>query len=136
MVLYYHNSNAILAELINSRNKQELIRTTRVLHAYLSDRDLTPQYQMMDNECPCSLKTFLLESSVKFQLVPPYLHQTNAAERVRCSLVYKVIVRIILNILSYFLQLDVHCFRYIGGRIYDTGKVHMNINEDCVEHFF
>ena len=25
---------------------------------------------------------FLLESSVKFQLVPPYLHRTNASERV------------------------------------------------------
>ena len=26
-------------------------------------------------------KTFLREASVKFQLVPPYLHRTNAAER-------------------------------------------------------
>ena len=36
---------------------------------------------MLDNECPGGLKTFLRESSVKFQLVPPYLHCTNAAER-------------------------------------------------------
>ena len=50
-------------------------------HAYLSDRGLTPQYQMLDNECPGGLKTFLREASVKFQLVPPYLHCTNAAER-------------------------------------------------------
>ena len=35
----------------------------------------------MDNECPGSLKTFLREASVKFQLVPPYLHHTNATER-------------------------------------------------------
>ena len=36
---------------------------------------------MLDNECPGGLKTFLREASVKFQLVPPYLHHTNAAER-------------------------------------------------------
>ena len=36
---------------------------------------------MLDNECPGSLKTFLHEASVKFQLVPPYLHRTNAAEQ-------------------------------------------------------
>ena len=81
MVLYDHDSNAILAEPLNSRNERELIRAARVLHAYLSDRGLTPQYQMLDNECPGGLKTFLRESSVKFQLVPPYLHRTNATER-------------------------------------------------------
>ena len=36
---------------------------------------------MLDNECPGGLKTFLRAKSVKFQLVPPYLHHTNAAER-------------------------------------------------------
>ena len=36
---------------------------------------------MLDNECPGGLKTFLLATSVKFQLVPQYLHRTNAAER-------------------------------------------------------
>ena len=36
---------------------------------------------MLDNECLGGLKTFLREASVKFQLVPPYLHRTNAAEQ-------------------------------------------------------
>ena len=36
---------------------------------------------MLDNEFPGSLKTFLCDSSVKFQLVLPYLHRTNTAER-------------------------------------------------------
>ena len=30
---------------------------------------------------PRGLKTFIRATSVKFQLVPPYLHRTNAAER-------------------------------------------------------
>ena len=81
MVLYDHDSNAILAEPLASRNERELIRATRGLHAYLSDRSLTPQYQMLDNECPVGLKTFLRKASFKFQLVPSYLHCTNAAER-------------------------------------------------------
>ena len=71
MVLYEHDSNTILAEPLTSRNEREIILATRVLHAYLFDRGLTPQYQMMDNECPGGLKKFLRKASVKFQLVPP-----------------------------------------------------------------
>ena len=36
---------------------------------------------MLDNECPGGLKTFLRKASVKFQLVPQYLHRTNTAEQ-------------------------------------------------------
>ena len=36
---------------------------------------------MLDNEFPGGLKQFLRDSSVDFQLVPPHLHRTNAAER-------------------------------------------------------
>ena len=79
MVLYDHNINAVLAEPLTYRNERKLIRATRVLNAYLSNLCLT-QYQMLDNECPGGLKTFLHNSSVKFQLVPPYLHFTNTAE--------------------------------------------------------
>ena len=52
MVLYDHDSHSILAEPLTSRNKRDLIRATRILHTYLSDRGLTPQYGMLDNECP------------------------------------------------------------------------------------
>ena len=70
MVLYNHDSNTILADPLTSRNERKLVRATCVLHAYLSDCSFTPKYQMLDNECPYGLKTFLRESSVKFQLVP------------------------------------------------------------------
>ena len=42
MVLYDHDSKAILANPLASRNERKLIQVTRVLHAYLSDRVLTP----------------------------------------------------------------------------------------------
>ena len=35
---------------------------------------------MLNNECPGRIKQFLRNSSVNFQLVPPHLHRTNAAE--------------------------------------------------------
>ena len=82
MILYDHDSNVILAEPLTSHNKSELIRATRVIHTYLSDHVIVPQYQMLDNECPGCLKNFLCDSRVRFQLVPPYLHRTNAAGRV------------------------------------------------------
>ena len=81
MILYNHDSNSILAEPLTSLSKHELIQSTCVLHSYLSDRGLTPQYQMIDNECPGGLTQFLRNSSVKLQLVPLHLHRTNAAER-------------------------------------------------------
>ena len=36
---------------------------------------------MLDNECPGGPKTFLRDASVRFKIVPPYLHHTNATER-------------------------------------------------------
>ena len=81
VVLYDHDINAILAKPLTSRSERELVQVTRVLHAYLSDRGLNPQYQMLDNEFPRDLKTFLRNASVRFQLLPPYLHHINAAER-------------------------------------------------------
>ena len=81
MDLYNHDRNALLAEPLTSPRERELIRATRVLHSYLSARGLTPQDQMIDNECPGSLKQFLHNSSVNFQLVTPHLHRTNTVER-------------------------------------------------------
>ena len=81
MLLYDHESNAILAEPLTSCSERKLIQATRILHSYLSARSLTPQYQMLDNECPGGLKQFLRDSSVDFQLVPLHLHHTNATER-------------------------------------------------------
>ena len=80
VVLYDHNSNAIPTEPLTSYSERKLIRAPCVLHSYISNCGLTPQYQMLDNECPGGLKQFMRDSSVKFQLFPPHLHCTDAAE--------------------------------------------------------
>ena len=36
---------------------------------------------MLENECPGKLKQYFTANKVHFQLMPPHLHRTNAAER-------------------------------------------------------
>ena len=58
MVVYDHDSNAILAEPINSRAADELLRAMKVIHEYLKERVLHPELKILDNECPAVVKTF------------------------------------------------------------------------------
>ena len=51
------------------------------LHTKLTNQDLRPFFQMLDNECSSGLKTFMRKEGVTFQLAPPHLHRTNASER-------------------------------------------------------
>jgi hypothetical protein len=81
MIVYDYNSTAILAEPIKNRSEQEILRAYSKMHQYLTDRRLKPQLQKLDNECSAALKQFMRMAHVDFQLVPPYNHHQNAAER-------------------------------------------------------
>ena len=81
MVVYDYDSAAILAEPLKNRTEGELVRAYSRMHAYLTARGLKPQLQKLDNECPAALKNFMRAEHVDFQLVPPYDHRQNAAER-------------------------------------------------------
>jgi hypothetical protein len=81
MIVYDYDSAAILAEPIKSRSEQEILRAYSKLHQYLMERSLKPQLQKLDNECSAALKQFMRTANVDFQLVPPYDHRQNAAER-------------------------------------------------------
>ena len=74
MVLYDHDSNAIIPEPIKSRSEAELIRSYSVLHSKLTNWGLRPKFQMLDNECPDGLKDYMRRKGITFQLVPPHLH--------------------------------------------------------------
>jgi hypothetical protein len=76
-----YDSTAILAEPIKNRSEPELLRACSKIHQHLTERGLKPQLQKLDNECSEALKTFMRSNSVDFQLVPPYDHRQNAAER-------------------------------------------------------
>ena len=81
MIVYDYDSNSILAEPLKSRSEHELVRAYTKLHTYLTDRGLRPVLQKLDNECPAGLKKYMHTQGVNYQLVPPHLHRTNAAEK-------------------------------------------------------
>jgi hypothetical protein len=81
MVVYDYDSTTILAEPIKNRSERKLLRAYSFLHAYLTNRGLKPQLQKLDNECSQALKQFMCQHNVDYQLVPPYDHRQNAAER-------------------------------------------------------
>ena len=76
MVLYDHDNNAILPEPIKSRIKHKLIRAYSALHSKLTKSCLRPNFQILDNECPASLKELMRKEGATFQLVPTHQHQT------------------------------------------------------------
>ena len=81
MVLYDHDSNAIITEPLKLCSEHKLICAYSALHNHLSNRGLTPHVQMINNECPSGLKQVMRNTSITYQLVPPHLHRTNATER-------------------------------------------------------
>ena len=81
MVMFDNDPNAILAEAMKSRSQSEIVRAQAYLHNQLTERGFKPQVQILDNECPKKLKEHLRHRNTSFQLVPPHLHRTNAAEK-------------------------------------------------------
>jgi hypothetical protein len=81
MVLYDFDSNAILAEPIKNKTEREQLVATTKLHDYLRARGLSPTMHVMDNECPPAIKKYFRANNIRFQLVPPHIHRTNAAEK-------------------------------------------------------
>ena len=83
MILYDHDRNTIIPDPMKSRSEHKLIRAYSDLHSKLTERGLHPTFQMLENECPAALKSFMCKEGVTFQLVLPHLHRTNATE---CSI--------------------------------------------------
>jgi hypothetical protein len=81
MILYDYDSNAILAQPIKDRTAPELLRTFQVMEQELVARGLKPKLMKLDNEASTLLKMYLHQQNITFQLVPPYSHRRNAAER-------------------------------------------------------
>ena len=81
MVAYVRDANAILAVPIKNRNESSLVEAYNQIYDKLSFAGLKPIVQICDNECPRALKNFLKQKSITLQLVPPYDHRTNPAEK-------------------------------------------------------
>jgi hypothetical protein len=81
MILYDYDSNAILAQPIKDRTAPELLRAFHVMEQELVAQGLKPKLMRLDNEVSKLLKTYLHRQNITFQLVPPYSHRRNSAER-------------------------------------------------------
>jgi hypothetical protein len=81
IILYDYDSNAILAQPIKDRTAPALLRAFQVMEQELVARGLKPKLMKLDNEASKLLKTYLRQQNITFQLVPPYSHRRNSAER-------------------------------------------------------
>jgi hypothetical protein len=81
MVLYDYDSNAILAKPIKDHTAPELLKAFQVMEQKLVNRGLKPKLMKLDNEASKLLKDYLYHQDITFQLVPPYSHRCNSAER-------------------------------------------------------
>jgi hypothetical protein len=81
MVLYDYGSNAILAKPIKDRTAPELLKAFQFMEQELVAKGLKPKLMKMDNEASKLLKDYLYQQDIAFQLVPPYSHRRNSAER-------------------------------------------------------
>jgi hypothetical protein len=81
MILYDYDSNAILAQPIKDRTAPELLRAFQAMEQDSVARGLKPKLMRLDNEASKLLKTYLHQQDITFQLVPPYSHRRNSAER-------------------------------------------------------
>jgi hypothetical protein len=79
MILYYYDSNAILAQLIKDCTAPELLKAFQVMEPKLVARGLKPKLMKLDNEASKLLKTYLHQQDITFKLVPPYIHRRNSA---------------------------------------------------------
>jgi hypothetical protein len=81
MILYDYDSNAILAHPIKDRAAPEILKAFQVMEQELVARGLKPKLMKLDNEASKLLKTYLHQQDITFQLVPPYSHRQDSAER-------------------------------------------------------
>jgi hypothetical protein len=81
MILYDYDSNAILAKPIKDRTAPELFKAFQCMEQDLVARGLKPKLMKLDNKESKLLKDYLYQHDIIFQLVPPYSHRRNSAER-------------------------------------------------------
>ena len=81
MVVYDYESNNILVESMMIRTAAEHTQAYKIIYEYLVSRGCRPRLQKLDNEASASLKHYLTEKGVEFQLTPSGIHQRNSAER-------------------------------------------------------
>ena len=79
IIIYNHDSNAILSEPLKNRKGPEIKRDWLKLNLILAKGGNKPKIYVMDNEASTDLKTSLHKNNIWYQLVPPHIHRRNSA---------------------------------------------------------
>ena len=78
-IIYDYDSNSIHAEPMKNRTTNSILTAYKTVHQCLCTAGLKPKLQWLDNECSQILKDYMIEQGIDYQLVPPHVHQCNAA---------------------------------------------------------
>ena len=81
LIIYDHDSNAILTEPLKNRKGPEIKRGWLKLNSILAKGGNEPKIHLMGNEASTDLKTSLHKNNIQYQLVPPHINFRNSAER-------------------------------------------------------
>ena len=82
MIVYDHDSNAILARPLKTKSAEEQLKNIQEVHKFLNDRGIHPNIHVMDNECPLVVKEYIIiAKNMQLLLVLPCTHRVNAAEK-------------------------------------------------------
>ena len=81
MIIYDYDSNNILGEAMKSRTGDEILRAFTKMYTQLKESRLKPKMYWLDNKWPATFKKFTKYKKIDYQLVPPYIHQRNTAEK-------------------------------------------------------
>ena len=81
MIIYDHDSNAILARPLKTKSRLEHLQNIKEIHTYLNTRDMHSKLHIIDNECLQLVKDYILHNKkIDLLLVPLYMHHMNATE--------------------------------------------------------
>ena len=81
MVMYYYDSNSILAEPIRNRQTTTIHDAFLNIHKVVKSRGSAPKFYIIDNECSSDLKEAMKKYEIYFQLAPLHMHRQNSAGR-------------------------------------------------------
>ena len=81
LVGYHYDANYIAAVPIKKRTAGEITKGWEALHSKFSQAGVTPTKYVMDNETSKELIAALEKKQLSYQLAPPHMHRTNAAEK-------------------------------------------------------
>lgn len=82
VVVYDYNSNAIVCEPIKNRQSKEILNAFKKCEQKFTKYASTPTLYVLDNAASNDLKISLTKNNQQYELVPPNIHQRNAAEKV------------------------------------------------------